>query len=806
MVFQSLNGTWEMNSLKNTEAFISGNIPGSVYSFLLANGEINDPFYRDNELEALQLMEQDYCFKKTFAVNSEILECKTIQLQCLGLDTICDILINDKAIGSADNMHRTWLFPITVALVEGDNEIEINFHSPTKYIKEKDSDYHVGGSKEAMRGFPHLRKAHCMFGWDWGPRLPDAGIWKDISLVGVNSSSFKEVYITQKHRDGIVEICVDVSQTREAEVVISLEGPDGKQAVLENNKPYQIEDPQLWWPNGLGEQPLYTVLVSLLEDGNEVDSSKKRIGLRTLTLSRNKDQWGESFSHCVNGLDFFAMGADYIPEDNILSRVTPQRTRKLLEQCKLANFNVVRVWGGGYYPSDAFYDVCDELGLVVWQDMMFACANYPLDFDFEENITIEIEQNVRRLRHHPSLGLWCGNNEMEKFETLYVFDGTEKTKALYIRMYEHIIPHILHRIDPNTAYWPSSPSSGGSFDEPDDPNRGDVHYWEVWHGGVPFAEYRKYYFRYVSEFGFQSFPSMKTIRSFTEPKDLNIFSRIMEMHQRNEGANGRIMTYLSKTFLYPTDLDTLVYASQLLQAEAIKYGVEHWRRNRGRCMGAVYWQLNDIWPVASWASIDYFGRWKALHYFAKRFFSPLMISCEDTGEGTSRTSVVMEPRDPVPTKAKLNVANETKEVVKGEVEWSLRNSGSKIIKEGRCAVELLALSSLWLDELDFHNTDFLENHFTYSFIVEDRKVSKGSVLFTDPKYYHFTDPKLTVKIDKGEVHVHAQEYAKYVEIYSEDSDFVLEDNYFDMEKGDVYIPILSGEPKTLKVRSCFTIR
>lgn len=794
-----------MNSPKDDGTFIPGTIPGSVYSFLLANGQMDDPYYRDNELKALKLMEQDFCFKKTFAVTQEILACETIELECLGLDTVCDLSINGKELGSACNMHRNWQFSVTGMLVEGNNDIEIHFHSPTKYIKEKDAIEHVGGSKHAMRGFPHLRKAHCMFGWDWGPRLPDAGIWKDIRLVGNDSSRIEEVYITQEHSKGSVGICVQVSQSRDAKVAIRLENPGGKISVLENGKPFLVEDPELWWPNGLGAQPLYTVRVSLAEGKKTVDSSTKRIGLRTMELSRKKDAWGESFSHCVNGVDFFAMGADYIPEDNILSRITPQKTRKLLQQCKMANFNVIRVWGGGYYPSDAFYDACDELGLVVWQDLMFACANYPLDYDFEDNITAEIEENVKRLRHHPSLGLWCGNNEMEKFETVYEYDGSEKTKAIYIRMYEHIIPHILHRVDPGSVYWPSSPSSGGSFDNPDDPDRGDVHYWEVWHGGVPFSEYRKFFFRYVSEFGFQSFPCMKTIKDFTVPADLNIFSRIMEMHQRNEGANGRILTYLSKTFLYPTNFETLVYVSQLLQAEAIKYGVEHWRRNRGRCMGAVYWQLNDIWPVASWSSIDYFGRWKALHYFAKRFFSPVMISCEESGEGSTRTSVVMEPNGPVSTLAKLCVANETRENIQGTVKWALRDSSSVIVEQGSQEIQVEALHSLWLAELDFHCTDFLENHLFFSFSVGEKIVSSGSVLFTEPKYYHFADPQLQCEVKGRQLHIHSEAYAKYVEISSESSDFVLEDNYFDLERGDLVLGILEGNPQDLTIRSCFDI-
>lgn len=494
-----------------------------------------------------------------------------------------------------------------------------------------------------------------------------------------------------------------------------------------------------------------------------------------------------------------------IPEDNILSRVTPQRTRALLEQCVQANFNSIRVWGGGYYPDDFFFDICDELGLVVWQDFMFACANYHLTPEFEENIKAEFVDNITRLRSHPSLGLWCGNNEMEMFQSVSEYDGTPKTRSDYIRMFEHILPEILREYDPDTFYWPASPSSGGGFDEPNDPNRGDVHYWEVWHGNVPFTEYRKYYFRYASEFGFQSFPCKKTIYSFALPEDCNIFSRVMERHQRNDGANGKIIAYLAQTYLYPTEFDTLLYASQLLQAEAIRYGVEHWRRNRGRCMGAIYWQLNDIWPVASWASIDYFGRWKALHYYAKRFFAPLMISCEETGETTDRNSIILQP-SPIKTKAHLNVANETREAVDVTVRWALRNSSSAVLQQGESSLTVPNLTSVWLEEIDFNGTDYLENYFSYELWKDGEQCSCGTVLFTAPKHYHFLNPDLQWHVEGDTIFVTAQAYAKSVEIECDEEDLVLSDNFFDMNAGTVGIKVLSGTPRRLRLRSVYDIR
>ncbi len=802
MLRQTLNGTWSMGYKGKT---LQGSIPGSVYSFLLDNKEIEDPYYRDNELSALALMDDDYEFSRSFSIGKDMMSCPSVRLLCEGLDTLATITVNGSAVGKAFNMHRRWEYEILPYIHEGENEISILFSSPVRYIREKDAEYHVGGSIHSMRGFPHLRKAHCMFGWDWGPRLPDAGIWKSISIVGADTSEITDFLITQRHENGKVWVKPLVSQSRSAELSIKLISPDGKAMKLENGKETEIPDPQLWWPNGIGAQPLYTAEAVLTENGKEADVQRKRIGLRTMELERKPDQWGESFAHSVNGVAFFAMGADYIPEDNILSRITPERTRKLLEQCKASNFNSVRVWGGGYYPNDDFYDSCDELGLVVWQDMMFACANYPLDYDFEDNITAEIEENVRRIRHHASLGLWCGNNEMEKFETVYEYDGSETTKAIYIRMYEHIIPHILRRLDPVTPYWPSSPSSGGSFEDPDNPDRGDVHYWAVWHGGVPFTEYRKYLFRYVSEFGFQSFPCLETIKSYTLPDDRNIFSRIMEMHQRNESANGRIMNYMGKTFRYPTSFEVLLYASQLLQAEAMKYGVEHWRRNRGRCMGAIYWQLNDIWPVASWASIDYFGRWKALQYFAKRFFSPVMISCEETGERSDRPFIQLEMKE-LPMTAKLNVANETPDAVEGTVEWSYRNSKSELISEGSFPVSVPAFTSVWMPPLDFGGTDYLDNHLCYSFVSGGKVISEGSVLFTEPRFYSFADPRLSVSVEGRKVTVKADAYARFVQVYDESEDVVFSDNYFDMEKGEKTIEIVSGNVTKLHVRSCYDIR
>ncbi len=798
-----LSGLWEMHASGEEQKF-TGSIPGSVYSILLENQAIPDPFYRDNELDALELMKKDYVFSKKFTYHPEKLS-NPIYLCCEGIDTLADLYLNGQWLGKSNNMHRQWKFLLNPSLQSGENKLEIHFHSPTSFIKEAYQKDPLIGSPEAMTGFPHLRKAHCMFGWDWGPRLPDAGIWRPIYLLEENSSKIEDIKVNQKHKSGQVSLEVQLLQSGQSQIRLELTTPGGEVLELQNFQEVLIPNPELWWPNGLGSQPLYRLRASLWEQDQIVDERQLSLGLRELTVVREKDQWGESFAQRVNGVCFFAMGADYIPEDNILSRMSQKRTRQLLEDCVAANFNVIRVWGGGFYPEDYFYDLCDELGLVVWQDFMFACANYHLTPDFAANIRQEFIDNVIRLRHHPSLGLWCGNNEMEMFQEMGEYRGTALTRSDYIRMFEHMIPEVLAQYDPETFYWPASPSSGGGFDEPNDPNRGDVHYWEVWHGGLPFATYRKYFFRYASEFGFQSFPCLKTVESFTLPEDRNIFSRVMEMHQRNSGANGKILSYLSQTYLYPTSFETLLYASQLLQAEAIRNGVEHWRRNRGRCMGAVYWQLNDIWPVASWASIDYYGRWKALHYYARRCFAPIMLSCDEVGETTHRPSVVSEP-SPIETSAQLCLANETRQEATGVVRWHLRSTDGTSLIEGEEGVTVPCLSSYWLERIDFPDLNFLQNYFSYEFVMGEEVISRGSVLFTAPKHFHFQNPKLTYEILGTSIRVHAKAFAQGVEISSPDCDLLLSDNYFDIHGDYVEVEILRGNPQTLKLMSVYDIR
>jgi len=787
MLRLTLDGQWQFRQIGD-EDWMEAQVPGSVFHDLLTAGKIEDPFYRENEYKAREIALRDYEYKKVFSADRELLDYDRIVLHCDGLDTLADIYLNGVLAGCAGNMHRIYEFDIKNLLMAGENELRVVFHSPVKYVEEKNAENPLWGSEHAIAGFQYIRKGHSMFGWDWGPKIPDSGIWRSIAIIGSGEDRLEDIYITQRHQLSGVSLDVRVRLARVPEdnlvIIVKLTAPDGK-TIARQVKPVgkeehillDVDRPELWWPNGYGAQPLYDVAIELRRGNELLDGRSYRVGLRTIAVRRDKDSWGESFEFVVNGVSIFAMGADYIPEDSLLPRCSRERTEKLIKSCISANFNCIRVWGGGYYPEDYFYDLCDQYGLLVWQDFMFACAEYELTDEFEQNIVMEARDNIIRLRHHASLALWCGNNEIETAWADWSFPKTQKRRNDYTRMFEELLPRAVAEFDPATFYWPSSPSSGGGFDNPNDENRGDVHYWEVWHGLKPFTDYRKFHFRFVSEFGFQSFPGIKTVKSFTLPEDRNIFSYVMENHQKNGSANGRILYYLSDNFKYPKDFESLLYASQLLQAEAIKYGVEHWRRNRGRCMGAIYWQINDCWPVASWSSIDYFGRWKALHYFARRFFAPVMISaCEDE------------------CCAALHVSNESMREFSGELRWLLRDNRSNILKSGSAPVvvpplgsrEICALDfSAELSDLQIRRKTYLE----YALLCGEEYIGGGTLLFVKNKHFEFLQPEIDATVEEGDgqflIRLSSKAYARYVGLDLAFADCIFEDNYFDLSAGDI---------------------
>lgn len=784
-----LNGNWQMKDVKSNQ-WIETIVPGDMYNDLLVNEVIEDPFYRENEYDALELSKHDYEYERDFQVNKEIFNCDQVYLTCHGLDTLCTITVNDELVGKTDNMHRLYEWDIKRILKEGMNKIHLYFASPIKYVEEKHAQKPLCKGKDSLQGIYYLRKGHSMFGWDWGPKLPDVGIWRDITIDGYMSERIEQVYITQTHEEESVLLAIKVNRTLYSSHDTTLEvrviDPDGnvmtkevKGESEEQTVNMVIDHPQLWWPNGYGNQPLYRVEVNSIIDDKVVSTNTNRIGLRTVIVRQEADQWGESFEVVVNGVALFLMGADYIPEDNLLARCNPARTEQLLKGCIKANFNCVRVWGGGHYPETYFYDLCDEMGLLVWQDFMFACRLYDLTDEFVANIEQEFVDNIRRIRHHACLALWCGNNEIEWGLSDNWLPDTPQNRSDYVRQYAEIIPNVLRKEDPNTFYWPSSPSAKGDFNDPNCDHTGDMHYWGVWHETKPFTDYRKYFPRFMSEFGLQSFPGIKTIKDVTIEEDRNIFSPVMENHQKNSSCNAKILHYIAETFRYPKDFESLLDVSQLIQAEGIKYGVEHWRRNRGRCMGAIYWQLNDCWPVASWASIDYYGRWKALHYAAKRFYSPLLISaCEDG------------------TMVELHVTNETLNNVKGVVHWKLRKITGEVIEKDILETTVASLSSKQCITLEFKDVlttnELLRNHYLeYAFITEEGIMSSGTVLFVKPKHLALKDPQIETVVkeerDYFEIQLEVKTFAKFVRLDFKNIDGIFDDNFFDLSPETIKI-------------------
>ncbi len=777
----SLNGLWDMKQV-STGAVVKATVPGSVMNDLINNNLTKDPFYRDNEYEAYNLFRDNYEYVRTFTITDDTLKMNSINLVCEGLDTLTELKLNGHLVATTDNMHRRYKFDIRDFLLKGDNKIRILIKSPVQFIEKAWAEKNDIWGVCAKDGYQYIRKAHYMYGWDWGPAIPDGGIWRDIYIEVYNFASIDHAYISQNHHDGVVELNITSEISKYSDTAIETIGILTKPEEDDNLRfkfnesgvaHITIENPQIWWPAGYGEQPLYNLKISILVYGTEVDTISYRIGLRTLGIKREDDEWGQSFAYEINGIEIFAKGANYIPEDNILARCSREKTEKLIQHAVDANFNSLRVWGGGIYPEDYFFDLCDEYGIIVWQDFMFACAQYILSDEFVETVKAEITDNIRRLKHHPSIALWCGNNEMEWLWVDTQTEGRSKQQMdEYLELFEGIIPPIVAKEDPNRLYWPASPSSGGNFDDPNAENRGDVHYWDVWHGLKPFSEYRKFFFRFCSEFGFQSFPSLKTVKTYTLPEDRNIFSYVMESHQKNDGANGKILYYLSENFMNPKDFDSLLYVSQLLQAEAIKYGVEHWRRNRGRCMGSIYWQYNDCWPVASWSSVDSFHRWKALHYFAKRFYSQVLLSAEEDG-----------------LKVNLHISNESFDDVNGTMSFNLKTISGEILDSGCMEIEVDKLSSKNVRSLDYSNilSDMdkrRETFLEFDYKVNEEVISGSALLFVPNKYFKYQKPniKSEVKIMSNviEITLTADTYTGYVELMPLDVDCVFSDNYFSL--------------------------
>lgn len=682
----SLNGRWQFQQANQAETtWLSATVPGCVHTDLLANQLIPDPYYRDNEHGALWVGETDWVYRRSFTVEPELLAHTQVVLRCAGLDTLATLWLNGSEVGRTNNQFRTWEFDVKSLLRPGDNQIEVRFDSALLYGQARLAEKYIHSwstDTHKLPGGNYVRKSQCNFGWDWGPKLVTCGIWRDIDLVAYDSVRLADVHVRQNHGEaGAVTLTCQVQVTRLADEPVWAQcdlvlGEDlvasetvavvGETAVTT----LILSNPQLWWPNGLGEQPLYTVKVTLV-DGAErpLDCWQHKIGLRTLRLVREKDEWGESFHFECNGVPFFAKGANWIPADNFITRLDKRWYADLLQSGAAVHMNMLRVWGGGIYEQPIFYELCDELGICIWQDFMFACATYPTyEADFMANVEQEAVENIRRLRHHASLALWCGNNELEQGLVQDKWSKWSMSWEDYGRLFDDLLPKLVAELDPETSYWPGSPHTPYE-DRRDwnDPRWGDAHIWDVWHGMKPFEFYYSCFHRFNSEFGFQSFPEPQVIAGFTVPEDRNVTSYIMEHHQRSDSGNSRIMHYMLDWFRLPTSFEMTVWLSQILQGMAIKHAVEHWRRTMPRGMGTLYWQINDCWPVASWSSLDYEGRWKALHHMARHFFAPLLLSAVPDWD----TGLV-----------EVHVTNDHLAEMTGRVSWEVTTAQGELILSG----------------------------------------------------------------------------------------------------------------------------
>ncbi|WP_018336741.1 beta-mannosidase [Butyricimonas synergistica] len=651
---------WQFRQ-KDSGEWLPATVPGTVHTDLMANGKIEDPFYRMNELGLQWIDKKDWEYKTVFFVDGNLIEKKNQRLIFKGLDTYADVYLNGEQLGSADNMFRTWVFDIAGKLKAGNNELRVVFASPTRRGLEEmkryglrlpaDNDQSERGEMGKDRVSVYTRKAPYHYGWDWGPRLVTSGIWRPVQLEVWDGMKVEDVYIKQAEVSGKlaalsanVRVKADDVQNVEVEIL-----NDGKILVAAKEKlkkgendisvPFDIVNPRLWWSNGLGKQNLYTFTIRVKGDRGIIAEKEITTGLRSLKLVRKKDQWGESFGFELNGIPVFAKGANVIPNDIFLPRVTPELYEKMIADAANANMNMLRIWGGGIYEDDVFFELCDRYGIMVWHDFMFACAMYPGNEEFLNNVRQEAIDNVVRLRNHPCIALWCGNNENALawrhgspggwgWKQQFTKEQQDTVFKAYYDVFHDLLPRVVDEYMPGCDYWPSSPMAGPEPTQHglDGTTSGDQHYWGVWHGFRPLESYDEVTTRFCSEYGFQSFPEMSTIQKYALPEDYDIDSDVMKSHQRSYIGNGRILDYMKMYYRVPEDFEQFIYMTHVLQGLSTKMAIEAHRRNMPYCMGSLVWQLNDCWSVASWSTTDYYHKWKAAHYMIRDCFKEVIVA------------------------------------------------------------------------------------------------------------------------------------------------------------------------------------
>jgi len=701
-------------------------LPGDVHAALLAADRIPDPYYGENEKQVMWVNETAWSVERRFAASDADID-GYLTLTLAEVDCIATISLNGAVIAQTDNSFVRHDIDVTGKVHAGENTLRIDFAIAPE-IAQVRSDAHPfpipftkNYQTNGLKGIPmnFIRKAACHAGWDWGICIMPIGVYGTMSLRKSRLARQESVQVDQAHGKSSVELSIKTRLFAFAHGEVELEHTIAGQTITDKVLVQQgenlfthnvtIHDPELWWPAGQGAQPLYELVTNL-----EGEKTTRQIGLRKLEWIVEPDEIDHSFKCRVNGRDISMLGANWIPADAIPSRITPAVIRDLLESARAANMNMLRIWGGGQYEPDYFYEMCDELGILIWHDFMFACMSYPSDRPFLDNVRNEITQQVRRLSHHACIALWCGDNEV--IGSLHWYPETKAAPERYVANYDRLnsmLGNIVEDEDPARRFWPSSPSMG-YLDFSDGwhaDTRGDTHYWDVWHSAKSFEAYRTVNPRFASEFGFQSFTSMNVIETFSEPKDRNPSSPVMENHQRNDGGNARILETMTRYFRFPRDFDQMVFLSQIQQGLAIKTAIEYWRSTKPRCMGTLFWQINDIWPVASWSSLDYGGQWKLLQYMAKRFFLPVNVVAVPVHDDIQTNSRGKPVENAPASRILLKAINDTGAPLSIALEVLAVKvaGGQRVLFSGNCAVSAdaaiavtdIAMADLAADEFLF---------------------------------------------------------------------------------------------------------
>lgn len=797
----SLCGEWKLTRNDSNE-IISATVPGCNFTDLLAEGKIPDPFLSCYEKSVQWVGEKIWTYEKTFVAGADDVNAEKQEIVFEMLDTLAEIYLNGEPLGKTQNAYRTYVFDVKGHLKEGENMVKVVFFSPLDYIRQWHKAMPLPNTTEGEAGSCHIRKPAYHFGWDWAPHLLHCGIMRPAYIRTYNGARLDGALIRQEHKDGKVTLKIKPEITGEGDDTVGykLTTPSGETMVAagKGTVEFVIEDPQLWWTADLGKQPLYTLECIL---GNQTKTYK--IGLRTLTLDRSKDKYGENFRFVLNGVGIFARGANWVPSDSFITRTTRKDLERILRSAKNANMNMLRAWGGGYYESDDFYDICDKLGILVWQDCMFACSPYPYTRkDFTEEVAAEIEDNVKRLRHHASLALWCGNNELEQMSGAWMIRQDIIAQAGDYFYKE--LPSIIRKYDDVTPYHESSPSGNGYMKNYNSDDYGDCHLWKVWHGMRPSDYLTKRNPRFCSEYGLQSLPHKNTLaRMNGGALPVSMKDPVMQAHQKAPFGNSRTLFYIVDRFWSPKDMADLVYMTQLSQAYCARVATESWRTRKGRCNGSLYWQLNDCWGVTSWSGYDYYGNPKAVHYNAKHFNAP-------------RAAVIVADKD----KRTVYAINDTLENGDFEIVYGLSTFDGKTVYEQTRPLTLKAGEIKEIASVKPREHGHVSSKKLTVFAIMKTKDGK-----TVSERYHtaekenksaLPDPKLTYSTSYDgkvyEISVKAAAYARGVEISIAGTDGEFSDNFFDMPAGatvKVTLPVSGADKekldKALNVRSLYDV-